>query len=129
MDRICLDSDFIIDAMHGKKDAASFLLGNEEKAIFAITIISLFELYRGAFGSSEKGDIFAVDNLKNKFEILNLSGESVKMAGEVMAELRKRGDVIDFKDLFIGTIAVVNGFAVKTNNIKHFIKIPNLKLV
>lgn len=129
MDRICLDSDFIIDALRGKKEAADFLLDNEEKVIFAITIVSLFELYRGAFGSSEKGDVFAVDNLKNRFEILNLSEESVKLAGKVMAELRKKGEVIDFRDLFIGTLAVVNGFAVKTNNVKHFAKIPGINLV
>lgn len=129
MDRVCLDTDFIIDAMRGKKEAAGFLLDNEGKAVFAITMISLFELYRGAFGSSRKGDISAVDNLKNSFEILNLSEESVRLAGRVMAELRKKGEVIDFKDLFIGTIAAVNGFSVKTNNIRHFSKIPALRLV
>ncbi len=130
MDKICLDTDFLIDAMRGKEEAAVFLLDNEDKAIFAITYISLFELYRGAFSSvNEEDQVLAVDKLKTKFQMLNLSEESVKLAGKIMAKLKKTGEAIDFRDLFIGSIALVNGFAIKTGNLKHFNKIPQLKIV
>ena len=130
MDKICLDTDFLIDARRGKEEAAEFLLDNEDKAIFAITYVSLFEIYRGAFSSvNEEAQVSAVDRLKTKFQMLNLSEESVKLAGKIMARLNRTGETIDFRDLFIGTIALVNGFAVKTRNLKHFNKITGLKVV
>jgi len=61
--------------------------------------------------------------------VLNFSNGSVKMAGELMAKLEKEGKVLDFRDLFIGTIALANNYPIKTNNIKHFNRIEGLKIL
>ncbi len=130
MDKICLDTDFLVDALRGKKEAAGFLLANRDKAYFATTFITLFELYRGAFNSSRSEfELEAVRKLSERFELLNLSLSSVKLAGELMATLTRRGEAIEIRDLLIGTITVVNGFAIKTNNVKHFSRIPNLQVI
>ena len=130
MDKICLDTDFLIDALRGKKAAADFLLSNAAKATFAITYVTLYELYRGAFNSTNPElEVMRVEKLKSRFELLNLSEESVKVAGAIRVQLSKKGDNLDVRDLFIGTIALVNGFSVKTNNVRHFNKITGLKVV
>lgn len=103
---------------------------NIEIIDLATTYINLFELYYGAYKSSEKQkNLEAVSLLIRRINLLNFSDDSVKKAGEVLAKLEKECKSIEFRDLFIGTIALVNGYGVKTNNVKHFNRIEGLKIV
>ncbi len=130
MDKICLDTDFLIDFLRKDENAVSFLDKNEGVAILATTYVNLFELYNGAYQSERPAlNLPSIEALKGRLQLLNLSQESVKLAGEVFAELGKRGELIEIRDLFIGTIAVINNFSVKTNNVRHFKKIPNLRIL
>lgn len=128
MENICLDTDIIIDFLRNKKEAVIFVQENEKENILATTFINLFELYSGAFKSNNNNNLAVLEQLKNRLVILNLSDESVKEAGKQLSSLEKNGEVIDFRDLLIGTIAITNGYKVKTNNLKHFSKINNLEL-
>ena len=129
MDKICLDTDFLVDFLRGKEAALSFVSKVEDSVILATTYVNLYELYVGAFKSENPArEITNFEALKNRLLLLNLSGESVKLAGKVRVELMKKGDIIEIRDLLIGTIAVANGFPVKTNNLKHFTKIPGLNI-
>lgn len=130
MDKICLDTDFLIDFLRGKEAALSFVSKVEDRAILATTYVNLYELYVGAFKSENPArEITNFEALKNRLLLLNLSGESVKLAGKVRAELMRKGEIIEIRDLLIGTIAVANSFQVKTNNLRHFTKISGLKIV
>lgn len=130
MDKICLDTDFLIDFLRGKEEALGFVSEVEGHVILATTYVNLYELYVGAFKSENPTrEITNFEALKSRLLLLNLSGESVKLAGKTRAELMKKGGLIEIRDLLIGTIAVANGFSVKTNNLKHFTKIPGLKIV
>ena len=71
----------------------------------------------------------SISLLIERVEILNFSLESSRKAGELMADLEKNGNMIDFRDLLIGTIAFSNGYSVKTSNKKHFEKIEGLKVL
>lgn len=130
MENICLDTDVIVDFLRNKKDAILFIETNELINNLATTQINLFELYYGAAKSerSEENTI-AVDKIKEKITILNLSEDSAKTAGKILAELERRGETIDFRDLLIGTVALCNGYKIKTKNIKHFNKIKRLEIV
>ncbi len=130
MDKICLDTDFLIDFLRGKEDALFFVSRMEDRAVLATTYVNLYELYVGAYKSENSPrELTNSEALKNRLQLLNLSEASVKLAGQIRAELMKKGSIVEIRDLFIGTIALVNGFAVKTNNVKHFAKIPNLNLM
>lgn len=44
------------------------------------------------------------------------------------AYLRKRGNMIDDFDLLIGATAIANGLILVSENEKHFVRIPEIKL-
>ena len=128
-DKICLDTDFLINFLRSKKEETEFIKNNENKHL-ATTFINLFELYYGAYRSKFKSqNMKSISLLIERVEILNFSLESSRKAGELMADLEKNGNMIDFRDLLIGTIAFSNGYSVKTSNKKHFEKIEGLKVL
>lgn len=125
-DRICLDTDFLVNFLRNKKEEVDFILEHESKVLFATTYINLFELYYGAYKYSNPQKILKVEELSHRLPVLNLSQEAVKKAGKIVALLEKEGNTIDFRDALIGCIAQIEGFCLKTNNKKHFNKIPEL---
>ena len=129
-DKICLDTDFLVNFLRNNKEEVEFVKKNELDKDLATTYINLFELYHGAYKSSEKqNNLKAISALINRITILNFSDESVKRAGEILAKLEIQGKLIEFRDLFIGTIAVVNNYAIKTRNVKHFNRIEGLTIL
>ena len=127
---ICLDSDFLIDLLRNKKEAAEWIKDNEENNILGTTIINLFELYSGAYRAANfENKLVAVKKLESKLKILNFSLRSAEEAGKQNALLDKKGMQIEKRDLFIGVIALSEGFSLKTNNKKHFYRIEGLRVV
>lgn len=130
MENICLDTDILVDLLRNKKEALTFIEANELTNNLATTYINLFELYYGAMiSSSKEQNLAALEKLISRLRILNLSKASVHEAGKIMAALVKDGNQVDFRDMFIGTIALTEGFCIKTRNIKHFKKITNLRVI
>ena len=127
---ICLDSDILIDFLRNKKEAVDWIKQNEQNNTLATTIINVFELYSGAYkrNNSERG-IVAVKNLVERLRILSFSLDSAERAGRENSRLEREGISVEKRDLFIGVIALNEGFSMKTNNKKHFLKIDGLKIV
>lgn len=129
-DKICLDTDFLVNFLRNNKEEVEFVKKNEVEKDLATTYINLFELYYGAYKSSETQDnLRAISLLLSRINILNFSNDSVKKAGEISAKLEKGGKPIEFRDIFIGTIALVNDYSIKTRNIKHFNRIEGLNIL
>lgn len=126
-DKICLDSDFLIDFLKNKKEAVEWLKEYEEKAELATTIINTFEIYHGEF--KIKNNAILIDNLLKNLDVLNLSVEITKKAGELSANLEKEGNMIEFRDILIAAIVISNNYSLKTNNKKHFERIKELKII
>jgi len=125
--KICLDTDFLVNFLRNRKEETDYIKENETDKELSTTYINLFELYYGAYKSDEKlNNLKSITALLNRINILNLSNESVKKAGEILVKLEKEGKPIDFRDILIGTIALVNGYPIKTNNVKHFDKVGGL---
>lgn len=128
-DSICLDSDFLIDFLRNKPEAVNWIKENEEK-VLATTVINAFELYSGAYRAKDYEEkLTALKKLLEKLKILNFSLKSAEKAGKQDALLEKSGKAIDKRDLFIGIIALAEGFSIKTNNKKHFQRIDGLKVL
>ncbi len=128
-DKICLDSDFLIDLLRNKKEVSEWIKEKEDSAELSTTIINEYELYCGAYNSSRKESINEIEEVMKTLNVLPLTREIVKKAGKVTADLAKTGNLIDFRDILIGCIAESNNNSLKTNNKKHFERIPGLKLV
>ena len=54
--------------------------------------------------------------------------ESAFLAAEISVDLRKKGDIIDFQDIAIASIAISNGEKLVTRNVRDFSRIKQLKL-
>ena len=52
-----------------------------------------------------------------------------QFAGRIEGEQAARGIAISFEDLLIGATALHLGFGVATLNVRHFERIPGLKIV
>lgn len=126
--RIVLDTDVMIEHLRGKGGRLVDTL--EEKAELATTVVNAFELYHGAHRSRQTArNLSAVKNLISTLNLLAFDEPSAERSGDVLATLEREGRAIDPKDLFVGCVAVQNGFAVATYNGEHFGRIPGLLVV
>jgi len=127
---ICLDTDFLVHFLRKRKEETEFIAKNETEKDIAMTFVSVFELYYGAYKSSAREqNIEAVAGLIERIPVLQSSHEVMKKAGEILAGLEKEGKVVEFRDIFIGATCMAYGYGLKTGNKKHFEKISGLRLV
>lgn len=125
-----LDTDILISFLRNKKKAVNTMNSLiKSKIILTTTIINVGELYTGAYLSSQVAkDISAIEKLLEKFEILEYSKEDSRVFGQIQANLIKTGNKIGKMDTIIGSIALNRNKVLITRNIKHFTKIPLLKI-
>lgn len=127
--KICLDTDFLVNFLRNKPAEVEFIEQHELNTIFSTTVINLFELYFGAYKSGGIGNVLKVEELEARLQVLPASPEAMRMAGEILAALEKGGQPLDFRDLLIGCIALMERCTLKTNNKKHFERIPSLAVI
>lgn len=133
---VILDSSIIIEAERQRLDVARFLklvterIGEREAALCAISVAELAHGVHRA-DTPERGKLRRafLDDLKATVAIYSITADTAELVGRIHAESSQRGIVIPFADLFIGACALERGYAVATRNMRHFQKIPGLKLV
>ncbi|NAT10296.1 PIN domain nuclease [ANME-1 cluster archaeon AG-394-G06] len=127
---LIVDTDILIDLLRKKDYAVSLIKKLEDEVELATSAINIFELYRGAYKSqNQEKNLASVKGLLNSLRMLNTDENSMEMAGKITASLEREGNMMDIRDLLIASIAMVNGFGVLTNNIRHFNKIKHLKVI
>lgn len=122
------DTSFIIDLLKGKIEAKEKLKELKYEAKF-ITTPSIMELWHGAnisnLASQEKEKVL---RLIHAFTVLNLDTDSALIAGEIEADLHKKGKMIETEDIQIGAISKNKKERLITKNKKHFERIKGLKI-
>jgi tRNA(fMet)-specific endonuclease VapC len=91
-----------------------------------ISDITLAELYFGAFKSGKEkhfNDVSEISKLFEKFPI-----QYTRKYGEIRWRLEKQGLRIGDMDMFIAATALEEDVTLVTGNIKHFERIPGLKI-
>ena len=133
---LILDSSVLIAAERKKKDVEELLtlirqaFGEIEIAISAVTVAELvhgvvrahtpeIRLRRRAF----------IDELKRHVPVHPVTGTTAEIAGQLSGEQAARGITLPADNLLIGASAIEQGYAIATLNVRHFEKIPGLKLV
>jgi tRNA(fMet)-specific endonuclease VapC len=61
-------------------------------------------------------------------EVINLTDPIIIKAADIYADLHRRGLLIGDADILIAATALVHGYAVATNNERHFQRILGLQL-
>ena len=125
----CLDTNLVIDIFRGKdpnlKSKIEYIksLGSG----FAITTITLCELYKGAFLSSNKEQSIAqVNAFLESVSLYTQNKLSCLLFGQDFALLKDKGMQTEEADLMIASISKANNCILVTRNVKYFKNIPNL---
>jgi len=63
-----------------------------------------------------------------RVNIIPIGDKEALVAGDILAGLRKTGNIIGLEDVLIAASAITNQFAVVTANIRHFTRIRDLKV-
>lgn len=124
----CLDSNIFISMFRGDRDLKSRIdLLNPGEV--STTSISLSELFKGAFHSSNRDSgIDIVKRLAVSYEIFPFDANCALIFAEDFSKLETMGKPTQEKDLMIASIAKSNGLVLVTRNKKHFDNIPDLKV-
>lgn len=105
--RVLIDTDKLIDIEKGVEE-----LPLEE---CYISIITVYEFIRG------RADFSRAKNLLEELVgIIGLDNKVIIKATEIWRKLKKKGWVIDDRDLLIGATAIAYGLYIYTGNVKHF---------
>ena len=128
MEVLCLDTDILIDLLRGKSKTVEEIKQLEDKFELVTTAINLFELYYGAYKTGRKRNIEAVKEIARRVEVLSFTEKSAEISGKILAELEKRGEAIDFRDVMIAGIVIEKNIALYTRNVKHFKRIEGINL-
>jgi len=129
MENICIDTDILIDHLRGHSETVEEIRNFEGLFYLSTTVVNSFELYYGAYKTERrKINIFSVDKLLRRLTVLQMTEAASKLAGEILADLEKKGEIIEFRDAFIASIAITHGNILFTRNISHFDRIEGLKL-
>jgi tRNA(fMet)-specific endonuclease VapC len=123
-----LDTDTIIFSLKGHDSVEKNLRQHFHDPI-KISVITLMELYYGAYKSQKKeSNLAKIKTLENSLEIITLGKESVEIFGIYKANLEKAGTPLDDFDLILASSALAHNLVLVTNNVKHFKMIEGLKL-
>lgn len=91
-----------------------------------ISIITLAELFFGAFKSGRDKHFNDVSEISKLFETYPI--QHTRKYGEIRWELERQGLRIGDMDIFIAATAFEEDAILVTGNVKHFERIPGLKI-
>ncbi len=121
-----LDTDTIIYALKGDKHVLQHLQQHINDPL-AISIITLMELYYGAYKSQNiETNLAKVKALENYIEVIPDNQECAEIFARIKARLETQGNRLDDFDLIIASCALTNNLTLVTNNTKHFSRISGL---
>ncbi|PIN81818.1 hypothetical protein COV11_01160 [Candidatus Woesearchaeota archaeon CG10_big_fil_rev_8_21_14_0_10_30_7] len=126
---VCLDTTFLIDLLRGK-DLVRELKDelDETETIIGIPTPALMELWSGACLSASNNEKQKILELIKSLEIFPLDMSSAKEAGEIEAELTKKGLIIETEDMMIAGITKKSNQKLVTRD-SHYARIEGLKII
>lgn len=123
-----IDTDIIIFAL--RKDKSVLIKFEENKNIpISISMITYAELIFGAKRSqNEQQNMIKVRHIRELYPIEDLNEGVMEVFADIKAKMFNNRIRIEDMDLLIAATAIYNDLTLVTNNVKHFEKIPYLKL-
>lgn len=119
------DTDVLIDYLNGMEPGASAVAEALRRRKLATTVISRFELQRGAPRARRPGPL---QKLLARLEAVPLGAVSADRAAAISRELGERGEALDRADCLIAGIVLSAGDTLLSRNHRHFARVPGLRL-
>ena len=124
-----LDTNAIIEIMRNPQGmVARRLMENGGVSYCAITDITLYELYAGAYASKHVDkNVAAVDRLTDWIQVIP-SAQAYKEAARQKIALRAGGQIIEVIDILIGCTAIVSKRILVSSNLKHLGRLQGIQI-
>jgi hypothetical protein len=122
---ICVDTDIIIDHLRGRNPGADLYARIIIEEIPCTTYITRFELLCGARSQKEQR---IINECLLGFKILPFDERSSYEAAKIYRDLKRKGRLIDVRDILIAGVAIANQMLIATKNINDFKRIKGLVL-
>lgn len=120
-----VDTSVIISYLRGNNPGASCLRSLIKQDRVILSTISAFELRLGETDEQNP----SLENLFDVVKISNLDVSVATKAAGIFKRLEAQGNRIGLRDTFIGATAMDEGVPVYTQNVEHFNRIPDLKVI
>lgn len=127
MPRYTLDTDIVIEVLRGNQRVIDRMNQLGPGTQISITGLTIYELYKGVAVMQDEERRKGVEEFISRAEILELDLKAERKAGEIYADLRRKGKLISDADILIAAIVVINDSILVTNNTEHFSRIEDLK--
>jgi len=93
------------------------------------TTITACELYRGAYKSRDREkEVAKVSGILRSVKLLTLTNESCMFFGQLSSHPELTAQPLSDLDLLIASIVLTTNETLVTKNVRHFSRVPNLKL-
>jgi len=123
-----LDTDTVIYALKGQPDVVRNLALHADDPL-GVSVITLMELYYGAFRSAQvAGNLARVRALEKALRVWDLQADAAEVFGALKAQLESDGNRLDDFDLGIAACALVYNLTLVTHNSAHFERVRGLRL-
>ncbi|MFV0360205.1 type II toxin-antitoxin system VapC family toxin [Tropicimonas sp.] len=124
-----LDTNAVISLLARRSEALLRRVEASEPGSLAVSSVVAHELYFGAYRSEKIA--FNLETLRLLFAdlaILDFDREDARVAGEIRAELKRRGTPIGPYDTLIAGQAMARDLILVTNNVGEFSRIAGLRV-
>lgn len=129
------DTTYLIDLINGDHKAVDVARELDELGeLVCLSVISAEEYLRGIYylywDNKEKlrRKLAEARRDLSAFEILPITYEIVVKAAEIEVMLIKSGEMLSLPDILIASTAICHNLILITRNVKHFQRVPNLKI-
>jgi len=125
--RYLLDTNICIFLIRERSPGLRLAIGRQRPADVGLSVVTSYELHYGAHRSARlKQNLKALATFLRPFAVVPFSADDAVKAGELRAELERRGTPIGPYDLLIAAQAATRTLTLVTNNIREFARVPGL---
>ncbi|MDP2936569.1 MAG: type II toxin-antitoxin system VapC family toxin [Dehalococcoidia bacterium] len=123
-----IDADWAINALAQKRQASTTLRRLAPEGL-AISWTTVGEIYEGAFQYPDpQAHLETLRQFLHPLRILGLNDPIMERFAGIRASLRRSGQLIPDFDILLAATALHHGLTVLTFNLRHFSRIPDLKV-
>lgn len=124
----CLDTDILIEYFRGNEPIKRKIENLTEEDSVGLTWLTFYEFFKGIFLSGKLNEEKFLQGLATTCVIMEESYDAAKIGGEIYANLKKKGELINDADILIASIVKTHNAILVTNNVKHFSRVEGLQI-
>jgi tRNA(fMet)-specific endonuclease VapC len=113
----------LIETIHGR-------FGEIEVSLSVITVAELVHgIYRATTPETSERRREYIRELVDLIPVHPITVQTAYLVGQIDGQEAAKGNVLPFNDLLIAVAAIEQGYAIVTDNLRHFEKVPGLQVL